>query len=293
MSGDVVIGWLALKDEEELESFTNEDVARLSQTAARASVILENLHGIERLKEEHRLAALGTMAAGLAHEIRNPLAGIKGAAQYLQSGREGPDAEMVKIIVDEVDRLNQVVTQFLDYARPMQIQLEPMDAAALVGNVVGLLDAQGLPPSVTVTEEHAAVRPPVSADGPKLKQVLLNLCQNGLYAMRQGGTLTVRTRMGRLHDPKARNAPAIEIVVEDTGVGITKEDLDKLFVPFFTTRHDGTGLGLAISRRIVQAHGGELDVSSTPGKGSIFTVRVPLQPASAEEAGTVRSLAAG
>jgi signal transduction histidine kinase len=200
---------------------------------------------------------------------------------------------MVKIIVDEVDRLNQVVTQFLDYARPMQIQLEPMDAAALVGNVVGLLDAQGLPPSVTVTEEHAAVRPPVSADGPKLKQVLLNLCQNGLYAMRQGGTLTARTRMGRLHDPKARNAPAIEIVVEDTGVGITKEDLDKLFVPFFTTRHDGTGLGLAISRRIVQAHGGELDVSSTPGKGSIFTVRVPLQPASAEEAGTVRSLAAG
>ncbi len=289
MSGDVVIGWLALKDEEEIESFTNEDVARLAQTAARASVILENLHGIERLKEEHRLAALGTMAAGLAHEIRNPLAGIKGAAQYLQAGREGPDAEMVRIIVDEVDRLNQVVSQFLDYARPMQIHLEETDIASLVGNVVGLVDAQGLPPSVQLVEDHALVQPPLPVDAPKLKQVLLNLCQNALQAMKHGGTLTVRTRLGRLRDPKAKDAPAIEIAVEDTGVGITPEDLDKLFVPFFTTRHDGTGLGLAISRRIVQAHGGELDVSSAVGKGSTFTVRVPLQAAADEQ----RSLAAG
>lgn len=283
MSGDVVIGWLALRDEEELESFTNEDVARLAQTAARASVILENLKGIEKLKEEHRLAALGTMAAGLAHEIRNPLAGIKGAAQYLHSGREGPDAEMVRIIIDEVDRLNQVVSQFLDYARPMQLRLEPVDVASLVQNVLGLLEAQGLPGGVTIVQDHALVRPAVPVDAPKLKQVLLNLCQNGLQAMRGGGALTVRTRLGRLRDPKARDAGALEVVVEDTGVGISPDDLDKLFVPFFTTRHDGTGLGLAISRRIVQAHGGELDVSSRVGRGSTFTVRIPLLPASEQD----------
>ncbi|MFN7144301.1 MAG: ATP-binding protein [Myxococcota bacterium] len=283
MSGDVVIGWLALRDEEGLENFTNEDVARLAQTAARASVILENLHGIEKLKEEHRLAALGTMAAGLAHEIRNPLAGIKGAAQFLQAGRDGADAEMVKIIVDEVDRLNQVVSQFLDYARPMQIHREEVDVAALVGKVTDLVDAQGLPPSITLVQDHPSVRPGLPVDAPKLKQVLLNLCQNALQAMKHGGTLTVRTRLGRLRDPKAKNAPAMEIEVSDTGVGITPEDLDKLFVPFFTTRHDGTGLGLAISRRIVQAHGGELDVSSTVGKGSTFTVRLPLQPSQDEE----------
>ena len=292
MSGEVVIGWLALRGEEELESFTAEEIARLVHTATRASVFLENLHGFEKLKEESRLAALGTMAAGLAHEIRNPLAGIKGAAQYLQAGREGPDAEMVRVIVDEVDRLNQVVSQFLDYARPMQLHLEEADVAALIGNVVGVINAQGLPPNVVLREEHALVRPPLPVDVVKLKQVLLNLCQNGLQAMKSGGTLTLHTRVGRLRDPKARYAPAVELVVEDTGVGIAVEDLDKLFVPFFTTRHDGTGLGLAISRRIVHAHGGELDVSSTVGRGTTFTVRIPLSPPSVEDA-RVRSLAAG
>ena len=136
------------------------------------------------------------------------------------------------------------------------------------------------------------MRPPLPVDVVKLKQVLLNLCQNGLQAMKSGGTLTLHTRVGRLRDPKARYAPAVELVVEDTGVGIAVEDLDKLFVPFFTTRHDGTGLGLAISRRIVHAHGGELDVSSTVGRGTTFTVRIPLSPPSVEDA-RVRSLAAG
>jgi signal transduction histidine kinase len=276
-SGDLVIGWLALRDEEGLESFTAEDVARLCHTASRASVILENLHGFEKLKEEHRLAALGTMAAGLAHEIRNPLAGIKGAAQYLQAGRQGPDAEMVRIIVDEVDRLNQVVSQFLDYARPLQLNIEELDVASLVGNVVGVINAQGLPDGIALVEDHALVRPALPVDATKLKQVLLNLCQNALQAMHHGGTLTLHTRVGRLRDPKARYAPAMEVAVEDTGIGIAPEDLDKLFVPFFTTRHDGTGLGLAISRRIVQAHGGELDVSSIVGRGTTFTVRIPIE----------------
>ncbi len=285
LSGEVVLGWMAIRDVEELESFSAEEIARLSQTAARASVILENLQGFEKLKEAHRLAALGTMAAGLAHEIRNPLAGIKGAAQYLQAGRDGPDAEMVRIIVDEVDRLNLVVSQFLDYARPMQLHLEETDLARLVGTVVDLMEIQGLPTNVKLEEDHPMVRPGVPADGQKLKQVLLNLCQNALHAMRDGGTLTLRTRVGRLRDPKARDAAAMEIAVIDTGVGITAEDQDKLFVPFFTTRHDGTGLGLAISRRIVQAHGGELEVSSAPGRGSTFTVRLPLQAIETREAG--------
>ncbi len=293
LSGDLVLGWMALRDAEGLDSFTVEDVARLSQTAARASVILENLHGFERLKEDHRLAALGTMAAGLAHEIRNPLAGIKGAAQYLQAGREGPDAEMVRIIVDEVDRLNQVVSQFLDYARPLQVNIEEIDIATLIGNVVLFIHAQGLPPEVTLREEHALVWPALPVDSVKLRQVLLNLCQNALQAMKAGGTLTLHTRVGRLRDPKARHAPAIEIAVEDTGSGIAPENLDKLFVPFFTTRHDGTGLGLAISRRIVQAHGGELDVSSVVGRGTIFTVRIPIQrPETTAEEG-VKALAGG
>lgn len=274
-AGDVVLGWLALRELEHDEGFTEEEVARLAQTTTRAAVVLENLHDFEKLKEEHRLAGLGTMAAGLAHEIRNPLAGIKGAAQYLQTSREGPDAEMVQVIIDEVDRLSIVVSQFLDYARPYQVHREEVAVGALVARVAGLLRAQALD-DVVVVEDVAPDLPAVEVDAPKLTQVLLNLGQNAVQAMRHGGTLTLHARVGALRDPKARRAPALEIAVEDTGVGIPAADLDKLFVPFFTTRHDGTGLGLAISRRIVHAHGGELDVASSPGRGSTFTVRVPL-----------------
>lgn len=276
-SGDVVLGWIALGVGPDAEGFSEDDVANLLASAARASVVLENLLGFEKLKEEHRLAALGTMAAGLAHEIRNPLAGIKGAAQFLQGSREGADAEMVKVIIDEVDRLSEVVSAFLDYARPYQVALDDTAAATLFGYVAGVLRMQGLPAGVHLVEDAPAELPPFQADTNKLTQVLLNLAQNALQAMKNGGTLTLRARPGRLRDPKARGAPAIELSVEDTGVGIPEEDLDKLFVPFFTTRHDGTGLGLAISRRIVDAHGGEIDVRSVPGTGSTFTVRLPVR----------------
>lgn len=271
-SGDLILGWLTLKDEDWSDGFSEEEVARLAHTGRRAAIILENIHSFEKLKEEHRLAALGTMAAGLAHEIRNPLAGIKGAAQYLQQGKVGPDAEMVQVIVDEVDRLNGVVTQFLDYARPFQLTTEDVDAGFLVAQTARMLISQ----DVEIIEDVAADLPKVTVDTGKMRQVLLNLGQNGIQAMKRGGTLTLRTRQGTLRDPKARNAPAIEVSIEDTGCGIAREDLDKLFVPFYTTRHDGTGLGLAISMRIVQAHRGELEVQSTVGRGSTFTVRLPL-----------------
>jgi signal transduction histidine kinase len=271
LAGELVLGWLALRDEDWSDGFSEEEVARLAHTARRMVVTLENLQSFEKLKEESRLAALGTMAAGLAHEIRNPLAGIKGAAQYLQTGRQGEDAEMVEVIVGEVDRLNGVVSQFLDYARPLQLEATDVDLRALLGQTVQLLEARGRPITVDVPEDLGSIR----ADAPKLKQVLLNLGLNAQHAVRDGGDVTFRVRRGRLRDPKARGAPAIEIAVEDTGAGVSPEDLDKLFVPFFTTRHEGTGLGLAISQRIVQAHGGELDVRTAVGTGSTFTVRLP------------------
>lgn len=278
-SGDVVLGWIAIGVDPDGEGFSEEDVQRLTSSANRAGVIVENLLGFEKLKEEHRLAALGTMAAGLAHEIRNPLAGIKGAAQFLQGSRSGPDAEMVKVIIDEVDRLSSVVTAFLDYARPFQVNFEETSAHTLFSYVTGVLRMQALPEGIQVSDDAPLDLPAVLADTPKLTQVLLNLCQNAVQAMRTGGTLTLTARVGTLRDPKARRAAALELAVTDTGAGIPAEDLDKLFVPFFTTRQHGTGLGLAISRRIVQAHGGELDVRSVVGAGSTFTVRLPLRTA--------------
>ncbi len=274
LAGETVLGWLALRDAEGANGLSDADVARLSQSAGLISRVVENLHGFARLKEMHRLAALGTMAAGLAHEIRNPLAAIKGATQFLQATDDPAEAEMKRVIVDEVDRLNVVVSQFLDYSRPLQLHTEPLDLNALVSQVAGLFRAQGLADGVTVVEELAAELPPLPADAAKLKQVLLNLGQNGLLAMEEGGVLTLRTRKGRLRD--SRGTPAVLIVVEDRGCGVPPEDLDKLFVPFFTTRAAGTGLGLAISQRLIEAHGGQIDVSSTPGRGSTFTVRLPI-----------------
>lgn len=269
-----ILGWLVLTDGDGA-GFSEEEIARLAGLTTRATIIVENLHDFERLKEMHRLAGLGTMAAGLAHEIRNPLAGIKGAAQYLQAEEGPPDREMVQVIVDEVDRLNTVVTQFLDYARPLQLSLESTKVEHLIAQVASLFRAQGLS-EVRWEEDLKPDLPAVPLDAPRIKQVLLNLCQNAVQAMKGGGSLTLRTRMGRLRDPQARGAPCLEMTVEDTGCGIAREDLDQIFVPFFTTRPDGTGLGLPICQRIIQAHHGELDVLSTVGKGTVFTIRLPM-----------------
>jgi signal transduction histidine kinase len=270
-SGETVLGWLTLSDGDG-GGFSEEELHRIRAVTDRAAVILENLHDFERIKEVHRLAALGTMAAGLAHEIRNPLAGIKGAAQYLQAEARPEDREMIQIIVDEVDRLNTVVTQFLDYARPLSLVIEPVRIDTLLAQISSLFRAQGTQ-GIRWVEDLSPELLQIHADAPRLKQVLLNLCQNALQAMKSGGSLTVRTRPGFLRN--ASGTPALELSVEDTGCGIESQDFDKLFVPFYTTRTDGTGLGLPICQRIIQSHGGEIEVHSTPGKGTTFLIRLP------------------
>jgi nitrogen-specific signal transduction histidine kinase len=277
MSGDLVLGWLNLKGDEWSDGFSHEEIRRLQGIVDRTAVVLENLRGFEQLKEQHRLAGLGTMAAGLAHEIRNPLAGIKGAAQYLQ-GDVTPEEldDFVSLIVEETDRLNGVVSQFLVYARPFEVRAEASDANELVERTMGLVRAEGHPAGVILTCHLAAGLPDVQMDRDRIQQVLLNLLHNALHAIDGKGTISVRTSVGRLRRQSGRGRPALTIQITDDGPGITPEDMEKLFIPFFTTRPQGTGLGLAISRRLVEAHGGEIDVRSQPGAGSTFTVRLPL-----------------
>jgi two-component system, NtrC family, sensor histidine kinase HydH len=272
-SGEVVLGWMHLRDEEWSDGFSADEIHRLVEVADLATVSLSNIEEFSKLEEAHRLAALGAMAAGLAHEIRNPLAGIKGAAQYLQAENLESDAEdMLDVVVTEVDRLNVVVSQFLEYARPFELDTAQDHLNAIVTHVLHVLRAQGVPDGVTLVEELGPDLPPVSVDRHRLSQVLLNLCQNGLQAMPHGGTLTVRTRKRTSRQGRT----FLEVAVHDTGAGIPGEALEKLFVPFFTTKESGTGLGLPISQRIVQAHGGDLEVSSQPGRGSTFQVVLPL-----------------
>jgi len=271
-SGDTVLGWFHVRDEAWSDGYSAEEILALQDLAGRASVALTNARSFEALEEQKRLAALGAMSAGLAHEIRNPLAGLKGAAQVLEGEQlSGDSQEMLQVIVDECERLDVVVSQFLDYARPFELRSEPQLLNALVTHAATLLRAQGLPDGVSLVEELGGDLPAQPLDGTRITQVVLNLLQNAVQAMPDGGTLTVRTQ-SRI-DRRGRQVS--ELVVHDTGQGIDADDLEQLFVPFYTTKVGGTGLGLAICQRIVSAHGGELDVQSQPGQGTTFMARLP------------------
>ena len=269
----VVLGWLNLRDEDWSDGYSADEILKLEEIASLASTVLGNISDFQQLQEQNRLAALGQMAAGLAHEIRNPLAGVKGAAQFLQSeSLSGDSKDMLQVIIDEANRLDIVVRQFLDYARPFELDLQQEHVNAVVTHVLTLLRASGVPEGITVVEELAGDLPPMLLDSPRLSQVLLNLMQNALQAMPDGGRLTVETR----RVPTRRGAGMVEIVVRDTGTGISADTLEKLFIPFFTTKASGTGLGLSICQRIVDVHGGELDVQSVEDLGATFLVRLPL-----------------
>jgi len=279
MSGELVLGWIGMRENPDTEGLSQDEINRLCRLVAQAAVVLENLHDFEALKEQHRLAALGTMSAGLAHEIRNPLAGIKGAAQFLQTVDDSePGSEFLQVIISEVDRLNEVVQNFLYYARPFELNAEQTDINATLSHVMSLVQAEGLPEGIKLEEQLGGNIPSFPIDSVKVGQMVLNLIRNAIQAMGEG-TVRVTTMQGRMQGQLARGKPAVVIRIEDNGPGISKDDLDKLFIPFYTTKSDGTGLGLPICQRIVRAHEGEIEVHSIVDKGSTFTVRLPLPKA--------------
>ncbi len=282
-SGGTVLGWLHVRDERWSDGFSAEEILSFQRVADGAAVVLANLRSFAALEEQKRMAALGAMSAGLAHEIRNPLAGVKGAAQLLRGDPSlgAESREMLDIIVGETDRLNTVVSEFLDYARPFELMLAREPVADIVRRTLALVRAQGLPDGVRLEEQHDEGLPEVPVDPVRAGQVFLNLAQNALQAMPAGGTLSVRTRAGR----DRRGRPGIEVHVADTGVGITPEALPQIFVPFFTTKPTGTGLGLAICQRIVRAHSGEIEVASRPGEGTTFLVFFPASEGPSAPAG--------
>ena len=278
-SGGVILGWMHLRDESWSDGFSSEEISRLSAIGELAGMSLSNIQEFQALEEAQRLAALGAMAAGLAHEIRNPLAGIKGAVQYLQAEKMADDAQdMLDVAVLEVDRLNVVVSQFLEYARPFNLDRSTDHINAIVAHIVQVLNAQGLPKGVTIVQDVAPDLPPMSLDRGRLSQVLLNLSQNGIQAMTDGGILTIATRLRT-----SGRRQLLELSVQDQGPGIPESAKSDLFIPFFTTKEEGTGLGLAISQRIVRAHGGELEVISREGRGATFIALIPVLPTSTAE----------
>ena len=276
VGGDRVVGFLNLWDERVPEAFASDEIALLLEIAERLATTVENSKLYERMRERDRLAALGEMAAGLAHEIRNPLGAIKGAAQCLDPpARPGEEGEFLDVIVEEVNRLNGVVSEFLDYARPLKQSFGTVDINEVVARTVRLIQNE-LPPALTLSVDLAATLPPVEGEPEQLKQVLINLVQNGIQAFGgRGGVIRVRTRGPEPLPDLRGGADFVEIEVTDDGPGIPSEQQPHIFVPFYTTKQKGTGLGLAICQRIVKNHGGSISVTSRVGEGTTFVVRLP------------------
>ncbi len=284
--GPWLLGLFCFRDDRTESAFDADDIDTFRQLAIGAARVIESSQAYERVKERDRLAALGEMAAGLAHEIRNPLGAIKGAAQLLMTdgttghkGGSGPmsseTSEFLAIIVEEANRLNNVVTRFLDYARPERPGREGADKVDLnlvVRKTVQLLQGENLK-NVDLRVRLDEQLPMIAGDPESLIQVFLNLGQNALQAMPDGGTLEIlstRRRRSRLG-----YGQFAEVRFRDTGIGIPRDRLKKLFIPFYTTKQKGTGLGLAISHRIINQHGGTIEVRSTIGQGSTFSVFLP------------------
>lgn len=273
---DVVLGYLVIKGDEIDEGFTHDEVVLLSELAKTATGVIKTSESLSRLTERERLAALGAMSAGLAHEIRNPLGAIRGAAQFLNGFEVDEEAsEFLDIIVEEVDRLNLVVGDFLDYSRPIRVEYAPVDLPAVLNQILKLLEAEGQHEKITLKLDIDEQLPPLLADQAKLKQVFLNLGRNAVQAMPEGGTLIISAHLG---DPAGHreHQPTIMIGFKDTGMGIAAQDYPKLFIPFFTTRRKGNGLGLPICQRLIEAHNGSIRVESQVGVGTQFNIRLPV-----------------
>ena len=246
-------------------------------------LIFEELSVMQALREEarvlDRLAMMGTLSSGLAHEIRNPLGAIRAAAEMLKrESQSEANQEYIPIIISEVDRVNQLVTQLLDFAKPKSIQKRTLNINQLLSELLLLQKLEIEKKNITLKQEFDPSLPPVEGDEASLKQAFLNLLKNAVEAMKNGGVLKVGTGMNYEHRlvEEGRVSPMVQISISDTGTGISEEDLKSLFTPFFTTKPQGTGLGLMMTQRILKEHEGFLRISTRVGEGSQFKVLLRL-----------------
>jgi two-component system sensor histidine kinase HydH len=237
-------------------------------------ILFRDLSEVKQLKDEiargERLASIGRLAAGVAHEIRNPLSSIKGFATYFKERyRDVPeDQKTAEIMIQEVERMNKVIGQLLEFARPLNIEKKPTSLGALVQHSLKMIEADARDRGIKINTSISPDMEKAFVDPDKMKQVFLNLYLNACESMENGGTLFVELR-------EDDSAGGVRIMISDTGTGIKDEDLTRVFDPYFTTKSSGTGLGLAIVHKIVESHGGEVRVESRRGEGTVVTILLP------------------
>jgi signal transduction histidine kinase len=260
----LIIGFLSKKDRKHR--------ILLEKTSQELSDAYQKLRNtFEQLRKADRLAALGQLSAGIAHEIRNPLGSIKGSIEILEK-EISPDSErfeFVQIIKEEVKRLNSIVESFLKFARPPKPRLQSTSINDLVESTLILLKKRAQEGRIEIRKELSANLPAIDLDRDQMRQVLLNVVLNSSDSMPDGGMLEIKTGMGN-------SGRHITVDISDSGVGISDEELNRIFDPFFTTKAQGTGLGLSISHQLIQNHGGTITAQKNKYKGLTFHIELPL-----------------
>jgi signal transduction histidine kinase len=232
----------------------------------------------ELIQRADRMATIGELASGIAHEIRNPLAGIQGAIQILAEGfpREDPRTQVTDEIQKQIYKLERLVRDLLNYAKPVPANYMPTDINGLVDKVLSFFVTQrGMPVDYKIEKKLFSSLPRTMIDPSSMEQAFLNIILNAQKAMPRGGTFTVSTVALPQSKDDGKEVHEVQIIFEDTGVGIPGENLSKIFNPFFSTRSDGTGLGLAIAKNIVEQHGGKIGVESQVNVGTKFIITLP------------------
>ena len=262
----------------QLAEATRVESRKYQDAAQRLAEANQNLQEAEAaVRRSDRLAALGQLSAGLAHELRNPLGTIKTSAEMLLKNVPADNAvarEMAGFISSEVDRTNSLVTRFLDFARPLAVRLDKTDLTQVIDQAVSDVEKHQPPFDVTIYKNYSPEIPPFFLDGELMERVMYNLLLNAAQASPPSGSITVKTR---------QIDGMVEIAVIDRGSGIQPKLLESIFNPFYTTKAGGVGLGLAIVSKIVDEHGGSISVESEPGEGSVFRVYLPFRESLKEE----------
>lgn len=276
-----LIGMINLTHKFNKDIYSHEDIELLSTLANQTAVAVENARLYEDLKKSKsyirradRLASLGTLTAGLAHEIRNPLVAIKTLTQLLPERLDDEEFRnnFLQIASGEVDRISSLVNELLDFARPSDPKLDLEDVNTILDGMILLVSTETKKKQINITKNYTSDLPPVQVDREQIKQVFLNILLNAIDATRENGRIDVKTRSF----VKPGGEPYVQIEFTDTGSGIPEEYLEDIFNPFFTTKSTGSGLGLSISNQIIQDHRGYIHVESQLNKGSSFFINLPV-----------------
>jgi two-component system sensor histidine kinase HydH len=224
----------------------------------------------QKMRESEKLAAIGKMAGGVAHEVRNPLSSIKGLALLLKNKfvAGSKERDTAQLLIQETERMNRTITEMLSFSRPTPLCLQPVDVPRLLEKEIELIQAETLENNIEVSLATKEDLKQIKGDKDRLTQLLMNILLNSIQAMPEGGVITIEAENGG-------SGEFVQLTISDTGIGMAESVLSQVFYPYFTTKQQGTGIGLAISQKIILDHNGSIAIASQPGKGTVVTMQLP------------------